>query len=65
MGAEIIALIAGARKLISFLVTQAMLAGEDQITPEQLAQIKAEADFSDSKWDEAVSAAKARAAEAG
>lgn len=65
MGAELLALIVGARSLISYLVTQASLLGPEEITQAQLSAIKEKAGLSDSAWDEAVAAARERESDTG
>ncbi len=56
----ILAGIASARGLITYFVKMASLAGPDQISPEALEAILAAAERSDSAWDDAVAAARAR-----
>lgn len=50
-----------AKQLIGWIIEQAaLLAAQGDITEEEFNRIKAEAQVSDSAWDEAVAAAKAR-----
>jgi len=59
--ATIIAIITGARLAIDGAVKLAAIAaGKGEITPEQLADIKARAVIADADWDAIVAAAKAR-----
>ena len=58
---EIFAVLAIAKQLIQWIVQQAVLLNiEGKISDEQLAQIKADAVVSETEWDEAVAAARAR-----
>lgn len=59
--AEIMFIIGSARSIIETLVTNAaIMQNNGDITPEQLAEIKAKAALSDSEWDARVAAARGR-----
>lgn len=61
--AAILSMIAAAKEAIAFGIHQAqLLQQKGEITPEQMADVKARAEVSNSRWDAIVAEAKARIA---
>lgn len=64
MGLELLTMLGVAKQITGWVTTQAtLLNAQGQISDEDLAKIKDEAGVSDSNWDDAVAAARARLAD--